>query len=226
MYDLIIFDCDGVLVDSELLSANVLMAMLRDVGLPITMDDFGSDFLGRSFATAAARTEARFGRKLPDGFQLQYRERLLAQMDKELRPMPGIEVVLNDLTVPYCLATSSSPLRLARSLSVTGLETFFIGRAFTASEVKNGKPAPDLHLHSAARMGADPRKCLVIEDSEMGILAARNAGMTVWQFSGGSHVRAGYRVPEHARADRAFEDMAALSAGFKFQGLCRSRDLP
>lgn len=226
MYDLIIFDCDGVLIDSEQLSADVLMAMLRDFGLPITVDDFGSDFLGRSFAAAAARTEERFGRKLPDGFQLQYRERLLAQMEKELRPMPGIEIVLSDLAVPYCLATSSSPIRLARSLSVTGLEAYFESRVYTASEVKNGKPEPDLHLHAAACMGADPRKCLVIEDSEMGILAARNAGMAVWQFCGGSHVRAGYRVPEQVRADRAIEDTVVLAASFKALGLCRNRDLP
>lgn len=226
MYELVIFDCDGVLVDSEMLSASVLMKMLAEVGLPITAEIFRSDFLGRSFASAARRTEERFGRPLPENFQQQYRRRLLARMQRELRPMPGVEKLLASLRVPYCLATSSSPQRLALSLAVTGLAPSFEGRAFTASEVKNGKPAPDLCLHAAERMGFDPRACLVIEDSEMGVRAAQAATMSVWHFGGGAHVKAGYRLPSDVTPDRAFSTMNEILQAFHQLGLCRPDRLP
>lgn len=208
---LIIFDCDGVLVDSEMLSASVLMGMMAEVGLPITPEIFRRDFLGRSFASAAKRTEERFGRPMPDDFQLQYRERLLARMSEELQPMGGVRALLDKLRNPYCLATSSSPPRLELSLRVTGLAPYFQGRAFTASEVKNGKPAPDLCLYAAAKMGVAPEACLVIEDSEMGVRAARAAGMKVWHFTGGAHVKQGYRLPGDLLPDRVVADMAELS---------------
>ncbi len=220
MYDLVIFDCDGVLVDSEMLSAGVLMTMMGRIGVPITAEIFRSDFLGRSFASAALRTEERFGCKLPEGFQLQYRERLLARMEQDLKPMDGVEAVLDGLTVPYCLATSSSPPRLALSLRVTGLARYFEGRAFTASEVRNGKPAPDLCLYAAARFGVAPERCLVIEDSEMGIRAAQAAGMVVWHFAGGAHIKAGYRLPDGLHADQAIGSMAELGIAFRRLGLC------
>jgi HAD superfamily hydrolase (TIGR01509 family) len=220
--ELVIFDCDGVLVDSEMLSAGVLMAMMAEVGLPITADIFRSDFLGRSFAAAAARAEQRFQRKLPDDFQMQYRKRLLARMEAALHPMAGVETVLAAMTAPYCLATSSSLPRLTLSLRVTGLGHFFAGRCFTASEVRHGKPAPDLCLHVARRMGADPGKCLVIEDSEMGVRAAAAAGMEVWHFAGGAHVRAGYHLPPDVVADRVVADMPALHRALADHGLCRA----
>jgi HAD superfamily hydrolase (TIGR01509 family) len=219
-FSLVIFDCDGVLVDSEMLSAGVLMAMMEEVGLPITPEIFRSDFLGRSFAAAAARAEQRFGRALPDDFQLQYRERLLDRMRVELRAMEGVLDMLPDLRVPYCLATSSSPQRLALSLDVARLKGHFAGRAFTASEVRNGKPAPDLFLHAAARMGADPMKCLVLEDSEMGVRAGLAAGMSVWHFAGGAHVKAGYRLPDDLVPERVVAGMKELREAFNEIGLC------
>jgi HAD superfamily hydrolase (TIGR01509 family) len=185
--------------------------MMAEAGLPITAEIFRGDFLGRSFASAAQRTEQRFGRPLPAGFQLSYRDRLLSRMSTELRPMEGVFAMLDGLRLPYCLATSSSPPRLELSLRVTGLAPYFEGRAFTASEVKNGKPAPDLCFHAARRMGCAPEDCLVIEDSEMGVRAAQAAGMKVWHFTGGDHVRQGYRLPDDLRPDRVIADMAALS---------------
>lgn len=208
---LIIFDCDGVLVDSEMLSAAVLKGMMAEAGLPITPEIFRDDFLGRSFASAAKRTEQRFGRALPPEFQLQYRERLLARMRMELQPMDGVQAMLDGLRTPYCLATSSSPPRLELSLRVTGLAHYFENRAFTASEVKNGKPAPDLCLYAAARMGVAPESCLVIEDSEMGVRSAKAAGMEVWQFAGGAHVKQGYRLPDDLVPSRVIANMAELS---------------
>ena len=217
--DLVIFDCDGVLVDSEMLSAGVLMGMMTDEGFPLSEEAFRSDFLGRSFAAAALRARERFGRPLPDDFESRYRDRLFATLEAELKPMPGVAHVLAGLQVPFCLATSSSPRRLALSLRTTGLTRFFEERCFTASEVRRGKPAPDLFLHAAARVGADPARCLVIEDSELGVQAGLAAGMQVWHFTGGCHVRAGYRLPPELTPRRAVADMAGLEAALGELGL-------
>jgi HAD superfamily hydrolase (TIGR01509 family) len=217
----IIFDCDGVLVDSEMLSASVLMGMMAEVGLPITAEIFRSDFLGRSFANAASRAARRFGTPLPDDFQLKYRERLLSRMEHELRPMPGVAEMLTRVAAPYWLATSSSPQRLELSLRVSGLAPYFTDRCSTASEVQHGKPAPDLLLHAASRAGFEPASCLVIEDSEMGILAAQAAGMEVWHFVGGAHVKAGYRLPTDVKPDRTINDMHELAMMLGAAGLGR-----
>lgn len=217
-----IFDCDGVLVDSEALSASVLMGMMAEIGLPITAEIFRADFLGRSFASAVVRAEGRFGCRLPEDFQFRYRDRLLARMRGQLLPMPGVFTVLEAMSAPYWLATSSSPQRLAISLSVTGLAPYFEGRGCTATEVENGKPAPDLFLLAARRMGVDPAACLVLEDSEMGVRAARAAGMKVWHFAGGSHVRDGYTLPADLRSDAVIADMHALHLALNAMGLCRS----
>lgn len=216
----VIFDCDGVLVDSEGLSAGVLMKMMEEIGLPITDEIFRTDFLGRSFASAAARVLERFGRPMPDDFQQRYRKRLLQRMRLGLSAMEGVRTVLDTMQLPYSLATSSSPQRLAVSLDVTGLAPFFEGRCSTASEVTNGKPAPDLFLLAARRMSADPERCLVLEDSEMGVLAARAAGMQVWHFRGGVHVKGGYDLPQGLVADRSIADMDELHRVFVQAGIC------
>ena len=217
--DLVIFDCDGVLVDSEMLSAGVLMAMLTQEGYPLTEEAFRADFLGRSFAAAALRARERFGRPLPEDFESRYRDRLFATLDAELKPMPGVVEVLAGMRIPFCLATSSSPRRLALSLKASGLAQFFEGRCFTASEVQKGKPAPDLFLHAARRMGVDPARCLVIEDSELGVNAGLAAGMEVWHFAGGCHVLAGYTLLPGLRPHRVVPDMPALGQAFRQLGL-------
>jgi HAD superfamily hydrolase (TIGR01509 family) len=219
-FDLIIFDCDGVLVDSEMLSAGVLMGMMEEEGLPITVEAFRSDFLGRSFASAAERASKRFNKALPDDFQQRYRSRLLARMSESLKPMEGVQDVLSTLQLPYCLATSSSPQRLQLSLSVTGLNHSFDGLCTTASEVENGKPAPDVFLLAAERMGVAPSRCLVLEDSEMGVRAARAAGMQVWHFAGGAHVKAGYALPPDVTVNRVIVSMGELLSVFRASGIC------
>ncbi len=218
---LVIFDCDGVLVDSEMLSASVLMGMMEEVGLPITDDIFRADFLGRSFASAAQKTEKRFGRRMPEDFQLRYRVRLLAKMRGNLKRMEGLQSVIDSLAIPFCLATGSSPERLQVTMDETDLQRYFQGRAFTASQVKAGKPAPDLFLFAAAQMGHAPADCLVIEDSEMGIRAAHAAKMEVWHFAGGAHVKAGYRLPEDVRPDQTLHHMLELSRAFAEIGICK-----
>lgn len=185
--DLVIFDCDGVLIDSEVLSADVLIALAGECGIPLTRAYVRDHFLGRSFPTVARVIREDLGRALPESFEADYRARLLARFDTDLRPMPGVHAVVDSLAVPACVATSSSPPRAARSLAIAGLTDRF-PRVFTASEVARGKPAPDLFLHAAASMGADPARCLVIEDSRPGIAAAQAAGMQVVLFTGGGHM--------------------------------------
>jgi len=136
--------------------------------------------------------------------------------------MDGVAAVLEGMRVAFCLATSSSPRRLALSLRASGLTAFFAVRCFTASEVQRGKPAPDLFLHAAARMGVAPARCLVIEDSELGVRAGLAAGMAVWHFAGGCHVRAGYRLPPEVRPGRVIRDMPELQAAFRELGLSSS----
>ena len=217
--ELVIFDCDGVLVDSEMLSASVLMQMLSEIGLPINYEIFRSDFLGRSYASATERFERRIGKPFPPEFNAQYRTRLLEKMRGNLKSMTGVEEVLAAMRVPYCLATGSSPPRLAVTLAESGLEKYFTGRAFTTSLVKNGKPAPDIFLHVASTMGANVASCLVIEDSEMGVRAALAAGMEVWHFAGGSHIKAGYRLPEDVVPHQVLDSMSALHDAFRQSNL-------
>jgi HAD superfamily hydrolase (TIGR01509 family) len=188
--ELVIFDCDGVLIDSEIISARVLMAALRDLQVPVDWHYFKTHFLGRSFPKVAASIRRDFEIELPSDFETGYRATLLAAFEHELKPVEGIEEVLAELGVACCVATSSSPERAARSLAITGLNRFFGGAVFTASEVANGKPAPDLFLHAASSSGVVPEACLVIEDSVPGLHAAQSAGMRVWHFVGGSHLDA------------------------------------
>lgn len=193
--ELVIFDCDGVLIDSEVISARMLIAELATHGVEVDMAYVARHFLGRSYPVVLKTIRAGFGIDLPDTFEADYRARLMAAFEAELRVMPGAGETIARLAVPFCSATSSSPARAARSLELAGLAGHFSGRLFTASEVANGKPAPDLFLHAAGRMGADPARCLVIEDSLMGLRAARAAGMRVCHFTGGSHM-AGVALPE------------------------------
>lgn len=185
--DLIIFDCDGVIADSEVLATDVLIDDLNAIGMPITRDDVQQQFLGQSFQSMAAKLKQRFGRPLPADFADSYREHLLQRFDADLRATPGFPDMLRGVDRPVCVATSSAPPRVARTLALLGLTDLFGKNVFTASQVKNGKPAPDLFLFAAAQMQTDPVNCLVIEDSPAGVTAAQAAGMRVLHYRGGSH---------------------------------------
>jgi HAD superfamily hydrolase (TIGR01509 family) len=221
-YDLIIFDCDGVLVDSELLSSRVLMAQLAELGIDLSLEQFRAEFLGRSFASAAQQLKLRTGRDLPANFAPDYFVRLNRLFATDLKPMPGVYEVLQSLTVPHCVASGSIPPRLDFSLRVCGLDQHFGSHVYSAAAVKNAKPAPDLFLHAAAAHGVSPERCLVLEDSEMGVRAARAAHMTVWHFAGGSHVKAGQILPPDLPVDRVVHDMADVLQLFREAGLCRN----
>lgn len=209
--DLIIFDCDGVLIDSEIISARMLIEALADRGVTIDLAYVARHFLGRSYPVVMQTIRQDFGLDLPPAFEDDYRERLLEGFRRDLTIMPGVRAVLDRLAVPFCVATSSSPRRAQMSLSLVGLWDTVQDRTFTASEVARGKPAPDLFLHAAARMGADPARCLVIEDSLTGLIAARAAGMTVWRFTGGSHMEQPLpEEPPEARPHARFASFAEV----------------
>lgn len=191
--DLVILDCDGVLIDSEVISARVLVELAAEHGIRFDAAHVSEHYFGHSFPTVGRHIRETFGVDLPPSFESDYRARLLARFEGELRPMPGVHAAVRRLKVPACVATSSSPPRAARSLAIAGLDRL-LPRVFTASLVARGKPAPDLFLHAAAEMGAEPARCLVVEDSRPGLAAARAAGMRALHFTGGSHLRG--RPPE------------------------------
>lgn len=185
---LVIFDCDGVLVDSEPISAGCVAAALATAGYPITEAEVLERFLGLSTRSMCAIVEGEMGRPLPDDFLDLLRHAILAGFEAGLRPIAGIAELLDRLAPPRCVASSSHPERIRRSLEITGLIGRLAPHVFSATMVARGKPAPDLFLHAAARMGVAPQDCLVIEDSEAGVRAGKAAGMTVVGFTGGSHL--------------------------------------
>jgi len=209
---LIIFDCDGVLVDSEPIAIRVLVEGLAAAGYAIDEATAYERFLGRSLAAMQSILREDAGLILSPEHIERMRLRLFGAYRRELKPMAGIVAELDRLTMPYCVASSSQPERLRFSLEVTGLLARFEPHLFSAAMVGQGKPAPDLFLLAAERMGARPADCLVIEDSAAGIEAARRAGMRVFGFVGGGHaVHAAYRAKLAALApDAVFEDMRKL----------------
>ena len=193
--DLVIFDCDGVLIDSEIISSRILVRQLGEVGVEVDHAHVQRHFLGRSWPKVAAEIRSRHGLTLGPEFEERYRTDLLAAFETDLKTVEGVEAVIEALVVKSCVATSSSPKRATRSLELSGLSAYFGERLFTASQVENGKPAPDLFLFAAQRMGVAPEACLVIEDSLPGIEAARAAGMRHYRFTGASHLRGLDKVP-------------------------------
>lgn len=185
---MIIFDCNGVLVDSEPIVMAVAAESFRSVGIDIKPETMARYFAGRRLADMFAEIEQASGVRLPAKFPLVMSGAILKRLQEELRPMPHVAHALTWLREPKCVASSSSPERVRVSLEVTGLERFFRDNVFSADEVARGKPEPDLYLHTASRMGAAPKDCYVVEDSPSGIAAAVAAGMTAIGFVGGSHV--------------------------------------
>ena len=182
---LVIFDCDGVLVDSEPIAVRLDVDLLADVGMPLTEAEVIERFVGRSPEVMLAAIEEHLGAALPDGWFEDAQERLRQLFAAELTPVDGIHEALEQITDPVCVASSSGHENLRLKLELTGLYDRFAGAIFSATEVANGKPAPDLFLHAASRMGTDPAHCVVVEDSRYGVQAARAAGMHVLAYAGG-----------------------------------------
>jgi HAD superfamily hydrolase (TIGR01509 family) len=182
-FDLVIFDNDGVLVDSEGHAQLVLSKLLTELRLPTTPEECFAQFLGSSLASIRALTEQRLARSLPPDFEACYHRDLFEVFRTSLRPVPGVADVLAGLEGPTCVASSGSHERIRVALTATGLLDRFEGRIFSATDVARGKPAPDLFLHAARALGADPSRCAVIEDSRVGVEAANAAGMTAFGFA-------------------------------------------
>lgn len=207
-YDLVIFDCDGVLVDSEPIANRVLVEQLTAIGLSLSYDEVMRRFVGRTRAGCLALAAELLGRELPPTFAETWDAALFAAFRAELKAIAGVRELIERLEPPYCVASNSSPERMGVSLIASGLYRFFEGRLFSASHVANPKPAPDLFLHAAASMGAVPNRCAVIEDTPTGVRAAVAAGMTVFGYAGGAHADTEALRAEGAAVIRTMDRLA------------------
>lgn len=211
--ELVIFDCDGVLIDSEVIACRVEAELLTELGLPMTAEDVNRRFVGRSGAAVSEILEAELGRPLPADFSQTMWSRTRAAFESELRAIPGIAETLDRLALPCCVASSSDPERLEVALGLTGLYARFAPHVFSTTMVARGKPAPDLFLYAAAQRGARPAHCIVVEDSAPGVQAGAAAGMRVLGFVGGSHCRPGHADRlARAGASAVFDDIRELPA--------------
>jgi len=220
MPDLVIFDCDGVLVDSELIFARVLAESLIALDFPTTIDEAIALGFGKNRVTLSAAVAAQFGEALPDTFFEAFAARSASAFEHELSPMVGVEDLLAALPMPRCVASNGRLDRVRQRLAITGLLPFFDPHVFSASQVAFGKPAPDLFLFAAQRLGARPADCTVVEDSIPGVEAAIAARMPVVGFCGGGHC-----PQDHADrliaagCSRVFAKMPDLAA-FLREGQC------
>ena len=204
--ELVIFDCDGVLVDSERLAVRVEAAVLAELGWPLSQAEVIERFMGRSQSFMLEAIQERLGEDLPDGWRELLDRRYRAAYEAELTPVDGVVEALDRIAIPTCVASGGSHETLRHTLGLTGLYERFQGRIFSATEVAEGKPAPDLFLHAAARLGAEPAACAVVEDSRYGVQAARAAGMLASGYTGG------LTPPERLAGPRTvlFDDMRRL----------------
>jgi HAD superfamily hydrolase (TIGR01509 family) len=210
-FDLVIFDCDGVLVDSEVISCRAHAETLTRHGYPITADQVLDRFLGMSDREARLTIESELGRALPADFETQMKQAALRYYARDLRNIPHIDGTIAAIDLPKCVASSGTPEKIRHGLETAGLYHLLAPNVFSATQVRNGKPAPDLFLFAAGQMATAPGRCVVIEDSVPGITGARAAGMTVLGFHGGSHCRPGYAdILRAAGAAATFDDMREL----------------
>lgn len=207
-YDLVIFDNDGVLVDSEPISNTLLAGYLTELGYPTSYEDSLRDYMGAAMHRVHDTVLERSGQRLPEDFDDTFHARVFAAFERELEPVDGVVEVLERLSadgVPYCVASSGSHERIRVGHRKTGLDSFFGDeRIFSSQDVGRGKPAPDLFLYAAERMGVPPEKCVVVEDSPLGVQAAVAAGMDVYGFT------AMTPAERLSGADELFDDMREL----------------
>ena len=180
-----IFDCDGVLVDTERIAVRVDVVVLARMGWPLTEAEIVERFVGRTDAYMRAEIERQLGRPIAPDWDAEYHHLYREAFEAELAPVDGIVEALERIRLPTCVASSGSHEKMRYTLGKTGLYERFVGRIFSAAEVEHGKPAPDLFLHAAAKMGVAPVDCAVVEDSAAGVAAGRAAGMAVFGYAGG-----------------------------------------
>jgi len=205
-FELLILDCDGVVVDSEPITIRVLTEMLDGLGVSMEVEDVARKFSGHTFAHTLEGVAELVGAPLPPDFIPNYRDRTFAAMEAELKPVPGIVAALDRMTIPYCIASNGPHAKMRKTLGITSLLPRFEGRMFSSADVPNGKPFPDLFLFAARHFAVPPAACLVVEDSESGIAAGLAAGMSVYGFSG----RTSDARLLAAGAHRVFREMSEL----------------
>lgn len=209
---LLIFDCDGVLVDSERLSHSVLREMIFEYGVDLTLKETLDHFMGTSTEKCLEVLASLIGRSAPGDFLTQFRDRTFFAFRQSLTAVAGVDEVIAGLRVPFCVASNGPREKMRFTLGHTGLLPHFDGRLFSAQDVKQPKPAPDLFLHAAATLGAAANTCLVIEDSPTGVAAARAAGMRVLGFAGMGQADKLRRAGAHATFAHMSELPALLAA--------------
>lgn len=211
--ELLIFDCDGVLVDSERVSNTVFLEMLAELGVEMSETQLIQDYVGMTMKTCLQLISQRYGLEFPESFKHELDKRMGEVYQEKLTAMPGVQGVIENLSIPFCLASNSTPDKIAFMLKLVGLYDFFHGRIYSGTQVAKPKPAPDVYLLAASASGVRAEHCLVIEDTPTGIRAAKSAGMTVLGYAGlfeASQLLA-------AGADAVFDDMHTLHhrAGFE-----------
>ena len=202
-----IFDCDGVLVDSEEISCGILARRVAALGHPMTTQEVYDRYQGTSWQSTASGLERELGRPLPPAFAADFHAEVDSELAARVEPVEGVRDVLEGLPYPCCVASSGRHEKMATTLGRTGLAAFFEGRIFSSTQVERGKPAPDLFLYTASRLGVVPADCVVVEDSVAGVTAARSAGMIALGYAGRTD-------PKRLRAAGAttFPAMVALPA--------------
>jgi HAD superfamily hydrolase (TIGR01509 family) len=205
-FGLVIFDCDGVLIDNEILACRIDAEELNAIGYPITLKDVVLRFTGLPSGAMRAVVERDLGRQLPDDFEAILRQKISDASRTDLKAIAGMAELIDALDIPACVASSSAPDKLRYGLELTGLYGRLAPNVFSTTMVARGKPAPDLFLHAARTMGVQPGHCVVVEDSIAGVQAGVAAGMHVVGFVAGSHC-----CPGHA--GRLREAGAASIAG-------------
>ena len=203
---LVIFDCDGVLVDTERIAVRIDVAVLAELGWRMTEAEVVERFMGKSDAEMTAAIEAHLGRRLEASWEEPFRHLYRDAFAAQLTPVPGVVEALDAIALPTCVASSGTHEKIRFTLGLTGLYDRFAGRIFSVDDVARGKPAPDLFLHAAARMGVAPASCAVVEDSPYGVQAARAAGMRAFAYAAGL-------IPRHTLEGPrtfVFDDMRAL----------------
>ncbi|MET0963405.1 MAG: HAD family hydrolase [Noviherbaspirillum sp.] len=205
-FELVIFDCDGVLVDSERITNQVFADMLNEIGLPVTLGDMFEKFVGRSMGQCLDLVADMLGTQPPEEFVSHYRKRTTSALLSALTAVPGIEDALDKIRLPYCVASNGDHDKMRTTLGITGLLPRFEGRLYSVTEVARGKPHPDVFLHAARKQEVAASSCVVIEDTPTGVKAGIAAGMTVYGYAA---LTPASRLLE-AGAHGTFTDMALL----------------
>jgi HAD superfamily hydrolase (TIGR01509 family) len=213
-FDLVIFDCDGVLVDSEVITSRVFSKMLNELGMAVTPDEVFERFVGRSMTQCLERIAGLLGREVPENFVREYHLRSATALKSELKAVPGIEAALEAIDLPYCVASNGSREKMQTTLGITGLLPKFEDKIFSVSEVARGKPFPDLFLYAAGKSAVAPSACAVIEDTATGVSAGVAAGMTVFGYCAHTPAQRLIDAGAHCTFDR-MSDLPGLLCGVR-----------